>query len=144
MPGANVDLVRRGYDAWNRGDREWVLGQMAPDFLWVPPPDDPDPGTHEGHEGVERYWNAWREVFGQLEFEVEELIDAGPKVLAVVRRLGTGNASGIEIQERVIQVFTFEQGKAVRCEEFYGRQEALEAAGLGEAKRAESSDRLQP
>ena len=136
MPGANLDLVRRGYDAWNKGDRSWVLEQMAPNFQWVTPPDDPDPGIHEGHEGVEQYWDAWWEVFGQLEFEVEELLDAGPKVLAVVRRLGIGNASGIEIQERVIQVFTFEQGKAIRCEEFYDRRQALEAAGLADGTKA--------
>jgi uncharacterized protein len=132
-----VDLVRQGYEAWNRGDREWVLGQMSPDFEWVTPDDDPDPGTHAGHEGVVDFWDQWREIFGLLKFQVEETIDAGDRVVAVVRRLGIGNVSGVEVQEVVIQVFTFRDGRAVRCEEFYDREQALSSVGLGEAGRQE-------
>ncbi|MFN2616641.1 MAG: nuclear transport factor 2 family protein [Thermoleophilaceae bacterium] len=137
MAGSNVETVRQGYEAWNRGDREWILEHMAPGFQWRTPPDDPDPGIHLGHEGVEHYWDAWREAFGQLKIEIEELMDAGDKVAAFVRRLGIGEVSGVEVQERVIQVFTFEGGKAVRCEEFYDRRQGLEAAGL--AQRSERS-----
>ena len=140
MAGDNVELVRRGYDAWNRGDREWILEHMAPGFQWATPPDDPDPGIHLGHEGVEHYWDAWREVFGHLKLQVEELIDGGSKVVAVVRRLGIGSVSGVEVQERVLQVFTLRDGKAIRCEEFYDRQQALEAAGLaGRSQRSHTS-----
>jgi ketosteroid isomerase-like protein len=40
-----VHLVQKGYDAWNSGDRGWVLDHMAEDVEWITPPDDPDPGT---------------------------------------------------------------------------------------------------
>jgi ketosteroid isomerase-like protein len=129
----NVELVREGYEAWNRGDRQWVLEQMSPDFEWITPPDDPDPGTHAGHEGVVDFWDQWREIFGLLKFDIEELVDADDRVVAVVRRLGIGNLSRVQVQERVIQVFTFREGKAVRCEEFYDRDEALASVGLGKA-----------
>ncbi len=48
----------------------------------------------------------------------------------MVRRSGVGETSGVEIEERVMQVFTFRDGKGTRCEEFYERDRALKAAGL--------------
>jgi ketosteroid isomerase-like protein len=27
-----VDLVRQGFEAWNSGDRQWVLDHMRPDI----------------------------------------------------------------------------------------------------------------
>jgi ketosteroid isomerase-like protein len=36
-----ADLLRRGYEAWNAGDRSWVLEHLSPEVEWVTPPDDP-------------------------------------------------------------------------------------------------------
>jgi ketosteroid isomerase-like protein len=127
-----VDLVVQGYEAWNRGDRQWVLDHMHEDFEWHTPPDDPDPGIYRGHEGVVRFWDRWGEVFGQLEFEVEEVLDPDNHVIVGAKRLGTGNVSGVKIEERVYQVFTFRGMKAWRCGEFYDRETALRFAGVAE------------
>jgi ketosteroid isomerase-like protein len=34
MPEDNVDLVRRGYEAWNSGDIDAVLSLVDPDIEW--------------------------------------------------------------------------------------------------------------
>jgi ketosteroid isomerase-like protein len=127
VPGSHLDLVREGYERWNSGDREWILQHMDPEVEWITPPNDPDPGTHQGHEGVEGFWDEWRAAVGQLQLEPEEYIEAGDHVLVVARRVGKGEHSGIEIADRVVQVFTFrpEDGKCVRVREFYDRAEAL-------------------
>lgn len=132
MSRETVALVKEGYAAWNRGDRQWVLDHMAPDFEWVTDPHDPDPGTYRGHEGVERFWARWREAFGQLYLIPEEVIDAGDQVVVVARRRGQGVASGVEIEAEVAQVFTFRGMTAVRCQEFYDREAALQAAGANQ------------
>jgi ketosteroid isomerase-like protein len=129
-----VALVRAGYDAWNTGDRSWVLEHMAEDVRWMTPPDDPDPGTYEGHGGVETYWSQWRAAVGQLSFSVEEIIDAGQSIVVVARRQGRGEHSGLEVSDRVIQVFEFDDErkcKAVR--EYYDRDAALSALREGGA-----------
>jgi ketosteroid isomerase-like protein len=124
-----VDLVRRGYDAWNRGDRSWVLEHMTPEVEWITAPEDPDPGTFTGYDGVERFWDQWRSAVGQLDFEPLEFIDAEPHVLVVARRAGRGEHSGIEIADTVVQLFSFgEDGRCFRVREFYDRDQALEAA----------------
>jgi ketosteroid isomerase-like protein len=120
-----VNLVRRGYEAWNSGDREWVLEHMAEDVEWITPPDDPDPGTYKGLEGLEQYWSQWRAAVGQLNFVIEEMIDAGDSVVIVARRQGRGEHSGLEVSDRVIQVFEFEGEKCHRVREYYDRDAAL-------------------
>lgn len=48
---------------------------------------------YRGHEGVRQFWRESVAVFGQIDLEVEELIDAGDKVLAVIREREVGRAS---------------------------------------------------
>jgi len=120
-----VQLVEKGYDAWNSGDRGWVLEHMSESVEWITPPDDPDPGTYHGLRGVERYWGQWRAAVGQLNFKIEEIIDAGQSVVVVARRQGRGEQSGLEISDRVIQVFDFEGEVCVRVREYYDRAAAL-------------------
>jgi hypothetical protein len=120
-----VQLVKQGYDAWNSGDRGWVLEHMSKDVEWITPPDDPDPGTYRGHQGIEQYWAQWRAAVGQLNFQIEEMIDAGQSVVIVARRQGKGEHSGLEVSDRVIQVFEFEGQICRRVREYYDRDAAL-------------------
>ncbi len=129
MSGELVELVKRGYEAWNSGDRQWVLDHMSPDVEWIAPPEDPEPGTYRGYAGVEQFWAQWRAAVGQLNFTPEEVIDAGNHVVVVARRSGIGEQSGLEVSDRVIQVFTFDGEKCVRVREFYDRAEALRSVG---------------
>ena len=46
-------------------------------------------------------------------------MDQGDHVVAHARRKGRGEHSGLEISDKVIQVFTFEGEKCVRVHEFY-------------------------
>ena len=127
MAQGDIERVREAYEAWNAGDRGWVLDHMSEDVEWITPGDDPDPGTYHGYRGVEEYWAQWRAAVGQLNFVVEEMIDAGDNVVVVARRQGRGEHSGLEISDRVIQVFHFDGGKCTRVHEYYDRDAALGA-----------------
>jgi ketosteroid isomerase-like protein len=123
-----VKLVEEGYEAWNAGDRGWVLDHMSEDVRWITPPEDPDPGTYQGYAGVEHYWAQWRAAVGQLNFVIEEMIDAGRSIVVVARRQGRGEHSGLEISDRVIQVFHFDDdAKCTEVHEYYDRDAALSA-----------------
>jgi hypothetical protein len=129
MVETRTELVRRGYEAWNSGDRSWVLEHMSPEIEWITPPEDPDPGTYRGYEGVEKFWSQWRAAVGQLRFEIEEMTESGDHVVVVARRMGRGEHSGLEVSDRVIQVFSFEGDQCVRVHEFYDRAQALRSVG---------------
>jgi ketosteroid isomerase-like protein len=53
-------------------------------------------------------------------------------VLAAVRYTGRARASGMEMDWRQWLVYTVDQGLIVRAEEYFKREEALQAAGLSE------------
>ena len=61
-----------------------------------------------------------------------ELIDAGDRVVALVRLAATGRGSGIEVTQRFATVLTLREGKVVKLISYATRAEALEAAGLSE------------
>jgi ketosteroid isomerase-like protein len=131
LTGGRAELIRNGYEAWNAGDRSFVLGHLAPDVVWITPPDDPDQGVHRGHEGLTRFWDAWRAAVGQLRFEVIDIAEHDDRVLAVVKRSGVGRQSGLEVSDVVCQVFFFDERDVCRLvREFYDRAAAESAAGF--------------
>jgi ketosteroid isomerase-like protein len=126
-----IKLVREGFEAWNSEDPQWVLEHMSPEVEWVAPERDPFPGTYKGYEGVQEFWNRWRNAVGQLKFVPEELIDAGDHVVVIANRWARNDATGLQISDLIAQVFTFdEDDKCVRVQEFYDRGAAMKAAGL--------------
>lgn len=129
MTETRTQLVRRGYEAWNSGDRSWVLEHMSEGVEWVTPAGDPDPDTYQGYEDLERYWAQWRAAVGQLNFRIEEIFESGDHVVVTARRSGRGDQSGLEVSDRVVQVFTFDGDKCVRVSEYYDRGAALQAVG---------------
>jgi uncharacterized protein len=139
-----VELIRRGYEAWNAGDRDFVLEQFSPDVEWVTPRDDPDPAVYRGAQGVIDYWDQWRAAVGQLSFSPSEFIDAGAAVVVVAERRGRGESSGLEVADVVFQVFHFSDGLCRRVEEFYDRDEALTAADAAGSVKSDSATRNSP
>ena len=71
-------------------------------------------------------------MFGQVDFDIQELIDAGDQVLAVIREREIGRASGVPVETTHLVVWTLANGKVTRLQVFDDRAEALEAAGLSE------------
>ena len=88
--------------------------------------------VYHGHEGVRQYWRETTSAFGEIDFEVEEMIDAGDQVLAVIREREVGRASGAPVEATHLAVYTLSGGKVIRLQVFDDRQQALEAAGLAD------------
>jgi ketosteroid isomerase-like protein len=131
-----VEIVRRIYDAVARGDNVAPFELYAPDIEWDVRTSPPallglEPVYH-GHEGVRRFWRDWLSAFERLDFELEELIDAGDRVLAVIHQRAVGRLSHIAFDDRVFAVWTLRDGKVARMRAYLDRDEALEAAGLSE------------
>jgi ketosteroid isomerase-like protein len=126
----NVELIRRGYEAFNRGDLEAVFAQLDPEIEWITAPRTPFAGTYRGPDEVRRLLRDQREAFGEMTMEPYELFENGDKVVAFVRQRATGHASGAEIEIVVGHMWTVRDGKAVRFEGFPEREKALDAAGL--------------
>jgi ketosteroid isomerase-like protein len=136
MSQENVEIVRGLYDALARRDSAapfevyaedivWDVSQWRTAFLDTQP-------VSRGHEGVRQGWREWLSAFSEVDAEVEELIDAGDQVLAVIRERLVGRASGVPMEATHVTVWTLTQGKVIRMQAFDDRQQAFEAAGLRE------------
>ena len=134
MPEENVEILRKAYDAFNRGDLDALYHEFHdPEIEWQTSREDPDAATHRGREGVRRYIGQWLDSFDGLHADVEEYIEAaGGRVFTWTRWTGRGRGSGIDAEWWLATVFTLRDGRVTRAEEFFDRQEALEAVGLSE------------
>ena len=72
----------------------------------------------------------WLEAWDEWEIRVEELRDAGDKVVAILRQRGRAKTTGLEVDMHLAQVFTMRDGKQVRMEMYADPTAGLEAAGL--------------
>src|SRR4051794_18359558 len=101
MSRENVDLVLRIYDAVARRDIETPFEIYAEDVVWDFSDSRRaalyDKPVYHGHEGVREIWRESLAAFGEVYFEVEELIDAGTHVLAAIRERDVGRASGVPV-----------------------------------------------
>ena len=125
MSGANVETLRRGYDALNSGDLSVVLALLDPDIEWHEPAPSPDAGTYRGRDSFERFARSWLDGFDSLRVEREQVVERDDDLLAVVRQTGTGRASGLRVEARLAHVWTVANGRAVRWEAIPDAEAAL-------------------
>jgi ketosteroid isomerase-like protein len=134
MSQENVEVVRRGYAAWEKtGSLDFEF--LDPEIEWRGPREFPDLAEPRfGHDGVTEYLATLNEAFEDYRMGPEEFIDAGDdRVLVFSREGGRGKGSGAEVQTHpTAHLWTIRDGKAIRMESYWERAEALEAAGLRE------------
>ena len=134
-PGAmsqeNVEIVRGLYALAAQAD-EAFWDRVPPGFVFDFSRRLIDPVVLHGRDQVrafaERESDAWEG--GYVGWEPEELVDAGDKVLAFVRVSGRGKASGVDVDARTWNVWTFRNGEPVELTYFgEDRARALKAVG---------------
>jgi ketosteroid isomerase-like protein len=133
VASGDTELVKRGYEAWNRGDVEGVLSFLDPQIEWRGYTHIPESGTLEGRDEVRAWLERFLDAWEQLEIEVTELIDAGDKVVALVRFRGSGKGSGVPVEGGTdAHVWTVREGRIVAVTLYQGTREALQSVGLQE------------
>jgi uncharacterized protein len=132
MSGENVKIVRRMYEATNRGDPDAALEALAPEIeihlAGVFPDLDP---VYRGHVGVRRWVEQTREPWEELLVEPDRVIDLGARVL-VLAHFHVRGRDGIEVQRPVAHLWTMRNGQAVRMDAYSNHQNGLAAAGLSQ------------
>jgi ketosteroid isomerase-like protein len=133
MSQENVETLRRGY-AHFIATGDFPEEDFDPDFVWDMSTFRgwPEHQTYAGLEGAREFMANWLEAWEDWEFEVEELLDAGESVVAVVRQRGRSRATGLPVDMHFAMVWTFRDGKQIRMRMYASPDEALTAAGLSE------------
>ena len=132
MSQENLEIMREFYDRWGRGETEGWEEIFDPEVEWHTAREDPDADVHHGIPAVGRMFQRWSEAFEDMRGIPEEFIDVGDRVFVWQRTVGRGAASGVEVVWEGAYVWTLRDGKVVKVQIFFDRDEALEAAGLSE------------
>jgi ketosteroid isomerase-like protein len=129
----NANVVRAVVEAQRRRDWQAFRRLYDPAIEW----EDVsglwgDWGMRRGFEEVRDAWLTWFQAFEQVDFEIEELVEAGDKVVALIRARARGRESGVVIDQRLPSVWTVRGGRVVRVRGYREAGDARDAAGLSE------------
>jgi ketosteroid isomerase-like protein len=132
MSRENVEVVRRAAEGYNRVGVEALHDFFHPDVEFTEDSRFPEAGVYRGRDAVEAYFRGFRQQMAGHVLEVEEIVDAGDDVVAVVRERARGTSSDAEVEWRAAFVWTMRDGTAVRGKAYLDPGKALEAVGLRE------------
>ena len=130
MSRENVERIKAGFDAHNRGDIDAMVELYDPEAVF----ETLLLGTHHGNQALRLIYEENQKTLSGYDVVPVELIDAGDKVVAVAQAVGSGPASEIAVDEPFAFVFTFKDELVVREQAFRNKEEALEAAGLSDSR----------
>lgn len=135
MSEENVEVIRKMYELWLKDDSS-LFDAFDRDIELHPDPAADWVGINEvyrGHDGLRRYMAQVYEAFEDYRPEVEDVLDAGDKVVTLAIEHGRGRGSGAAVEaRRTAHVWTMRENKAVRLDLYLDRSKALEAAGVRE------------
>jgi len=130
MSRENVELVKGSLEHWiATGEPAWWA---LDDECEVHDHDIMDAGEYRGHAGFTRWLEDWATAWSKFRMQVEEFIDAGDHVIAVVRIKATGRASGVSVERQDALLCTVRDSKITRLDYYNNKAQALEAGGLSE------------
>jgi len=112
MAHLNEELLRRGYDAFSKGDLETVLSIFDEDIRWHVPGRNPLAGDYRGHEEVSGFFqNLFELSGGSFSVEVHDMLanDEHVVVLAILR----GQRPGKSFAGMSAHIWHVANGKAV-------------------------------
>jgi ketosteroid isomerase-like protein len=131
----NLEVSRRGFEAFSLGDLDACLALMDPEIEWhlaFQLPDlPPDRKVFHGYDEVRELLDAFRSVWDELCVDLEEVLhDADDTLIERVRFQGRGAGSGVEVDRIVFYVQELRDGKLLRQRPFDAETEAFAAAGV--------------
>jgi ketosteroid isomerase-like protein len=128
MATDNVEIVRRGFDAFQRGDLEAMDAVTTPELISHRAPPQPDPGTWHGRDGLLEMFATWIEGFDNFQMEAvewRELDDT--RVLGQLHQTAVGRESRVPIEADFWLVYTLADERIIRVAVYPSEQAALEA-----------------
>jgi ketosteroid isomerase-like protein len=126
MSEENVEIVRRTYDRWGRGDFSNV-DDFDPDVEF----EMADWPHQTKVTGIDAMWETWRSTLGafhDFRSTATEFTPYGDNVLVLNRIEASGKESGADVGADVASLFTLRNGKITRLALYWNVESAREAA----------------
>ena len=124
-------MVRRVYDAWNRGDWDAVFRDAHPDAE-LTTQRGPDAGTKRQRDEVQKFVDDYSSAFDNFAVEPEEFFPIGDQVVVFVTRRARPKGGDVDMVVRNGHLWRFRDGRILSMTSFPDPEAALQAAGSGD------------
>ena len=116
----NVEVVRRSYEAFGRGDMTTLLSFFDERIEWVSPgpPELATSGRRRGRQEVAEFFSAVDELFDIQRFEPREFIAQGDRVVVLGEETSRIKATGNVLDAEWAHVITVRNGKITAFQEY--------------------------
>jgi ketosteroid isomerase-like protein len=129
MARESIELVASAFAAWNRREVRAFAELTSEDVTWLEVSGRPEGDGAElhGRDRMRRSLESLFEAWESYHIEVDRLEAVpGDRVLALVREIAKGRASGVEVESRWGYLITVEGGRITRVEAYRDADQALE------------------
>ena len=111
----NVDVLKRGYDAFNGGDQQTLADVFAEDVRWEGTNDErvPGAGTYDGRDDALGALGEVVQAFESISSNPDEFIEQDGTVVVLGHTEASTN-SGNDIKVPFVHVWRMEEGKIKR------------------------------
>ena len=122
-----MQLVQTALAAWNRGELDRFAEHVSEDIVWLEVSGWIENQGQEvrGREVLLRNHQRLLDAWETYRLELQETHAVGDQVIAVVREVGRGRASGVEVDGLWGYVITVSDGKLARVEAYRDPEKAL-------------------
>jgi ketosteroid isomerase-like protein len=137
----NVEITRRGFEAYNSGDYETVIGLLHPDVELLADHELLNSGSFTGREGFMQWSAEWLEAWDEFRVDTNKFETIGDHfVLIDAHQVATGAGSGIAVEMDIFWAMEAEEGKLRRMHLYAKRERAIEAIESWRAEREGAND----
>jgi len=135
QPTGGVDLVEafsEGFEGEAAIDPELVHRDLEVQF--IARGETLEGTAYRGLAGFAQGWREWLEAWTSYRVEVEDFVDAGDKVVVLVSVAARTARDDVLMHHTPGAVWTVRDGKVASIHFYLDRREALEAAGVSDAR----------
>ena len=132
--GENADNLKRGFEAFGKGDLDAASENWADDIRWEGTNDERMPlgGRIEGKDAVKQALAGLGETWENFSAVPDEFHDSDDAVIVLGHGEGKAKETGKEIRWPFVQVWRFKDGKATEVLALADTFEVAKALGYAE------------
>jgi predicted ester cyclase len=132
----NVDVARRGSEAFNKQDSEALAQDLATDFEGTAPGGAKIKGQKEAREYNQNWWNAFPNAkttttryVSEGDVVIEHGVFRGRHTGVLRTPMGDIEPTGKDVEGTYVNILTFREGKVTRQELLFDRMQLMEQIG---------------
>jgi ketosteroid isomerase-like protein len=115
------------YEALNESDIDSAMEALAEDAEWHESDVLPDTGVYRGRDAIRAFLTEFLASWERFHQTVDEVRQRDDRVLVLIHLEATGRGSAADVDARYAHLWTVSDGKGVRVDAFYDRDEAVAA-----------------